>query len=132
MLTAVVVLSILGIIISLYGIFVENKVRRDMNYHAACDVSNTISCTKSFVSPYNKLLGVSNIVVCLVFYVAMLIFGLMDNATATMLLAWLGLAGTIVFAYVLYFKIKAVCLICTSMYIINIALVAVQYIKIHP
>jgi vitamin-K-epoxide reductase (warfarin-sensitive) len=126
--TAVIILATLGVIISLYGMFVEYKVRREMNYHAACDITNTISCTKSFVSPYSKLLGISNIIICMIFYCAMLFFALLHNAAATMLLAWIGFAGALVYGYVLYFKVKALCLICTSLYIINILLVVVQYV----
>jgi uncharacterized membrane protein len=128
MLIVIVVLCVIGMMISLYGLVVENKIKKDMNYHASCDISHSISCTKSFVSPYNKLLGISNITVCLLYYGAMLFLGLTENTDLVMILSWGGLIGTIVFAYVLYFKVKTVCLICTAMYIINIALVAVQYI----
>ena len=131
MLTGVVTLATIGMFIALYGIFVEKKIRMDMNYHAACDISSSISCTKSFVSPYNKLLGISNITVCLLYYAVLLLCGITDKSDLAMLLSWAGLIGTIMFAYVLYFKIRTLCLICTSMYVINVLLVVVQYLSIY-
>lgn len=127
MIIFVVVTAAVGLAISLYGMMVERKVKQNMQYKAACDISDKVSCTKSFTSPYNKLLGISNIIACLLYYVAMMFFGAIGNAIATMILAWAGLLVTIYFAYILYFKVKTICLICTSLYIVNVALVVVQY-----
>jgi len=129
MMIFVVIIAAVGLAISLYGMMVERKVKQNMQYKAACDISDTVSCTKSFTSPYNKLLGFSNIVACLLYYVAMMFFGMIGNAVAVTVLAWAGLLVTIYFAYILYFKVKTICLICTSLYIVNIALVIVQYIN---
>jgi vitamin-K-epoxide reductase (warfarin-sensitive) len=123
MIASVVFISIIGVLISLYGIMVERKIKNDMNYKAACDISEKISCTKTFISPYANMLGISTIVACLIYYVIMFILGIMNCVTMIVMLSLSGLSVTVWFAYILFFKIRTVCLICISLYILNSALV---------
>lgn len=128
MIYSIVFLSALGITISLYGIIVEYRLKHNQSYRAACDINNMVSCSKAFSSQYNALLGISNIYACLLYYCAMLCLGLYNYLCLAMMLSWLGLLVTVYFAYILYGKIKTICLICTSLYVINLLLVFFYYV----
>ena len=47
---AILVLCILGLLASIYAYHVETSKERDSTYQAACDISETISCSKVFTS----------------------------------------------------------------------------------
>lgn len=123
----VIILALIGLAISAYGITIERKLQQDTQYKAACDISDKISCTRPFLSPYGKMFGISNIWVSALYYCTIIILALMHQATLTLILSCAGVAVTIVFAYILYFKVQSLCLICTSLYVINIALALVYY-----
>lgn len=123
----IVVVALVGLCISVYGVMVERSVLQNEQYKAVCDISDMVSCTKTFVSPYNKLLGISNIWASLLYYCAILSLAFMGLTDVLFILSCIGLVTSVVFAYILYFKIRTVCLICTSLYIINGALVFAAY-----
>lgn len=124
----ILTLAIIGLIISVYGITVERKLQQDAQYKAICDISDSISCTRPFLSPYGKILGISNIWASAFYYVAIITITLMHFPQALTLITSAGLLVTIVFAYILYFKIRSLCLICTFLYCINIALAVACYV----
>ena len=121
------ILATIGLLISIYGITVERKLQQDAQYKAACDISDTISCTRPFLSPYGKMLGISNIWASAGYYVMIIAAILLNQPQLVMLITASGLLVTIVFAYILYFKVKSLCLICTSLYVVNIALFVICY-----
>jgi vitamin-K-epoxide reductase (warfarin-sensitive) len=122
-----IIIGVVGLCISVYGIIVERNILQNEQYKAACDISDKVSCTKTFVSPYNKLLGISNIWASLFYYCAILFLAGMGLTSVLLMFSFIGLVISAVFAYILYFKIRTLCLICTSLYIINIALVFAAY-----
>ena len=123
----VIIIATIGLVISAYGITVEHQLQQDAEYKAACDISDAISCTRPFLSPYGKMLGISNIWASALYYCAMIMIAIMSLPTIALILAYAGVAVTIVFAYILYFKIRSLCLICTSLYAVNIALALACY-----
>jgi vitamin-K-epoxide reductase (warfarin-sensitive) len=123
----IIVLATVGLLISLYGITVERKLKQNPQHQAACDISDTISCTRPMLSAYNKMFGFSNIWASALYYLAIIALALLDQQQLLMLATSAGLLVTIVFAYILYFRIKSLCLICTALYLVNIALVATCY-----
>lgn len=125
--TTVIIIAIVGLAISAYGIMVERKLQQDAQYKAACDISDAISCTRPFLSPYGKMLGISNIWASALYYCAIIVVALLNLSTLTFILACAGVAASIVFAYILYFKVRSLCLICTSLYLVNIALAVTCY-----
>lgn len=125
----ILILATIGLLISIYGITVERKLQQDAQYKAACDISDTISCTRPFLSPYGKMLGISNIWVCAFFYIAVIVATFLQTPLLLTILTSAGLIATAIFAYILFFKVKSLCLICTSLYIINIALAITWYIS---
>lgn len=127
MLLSVVVLSVVGLGVCLYGFYVERQLQIDHTYKAACDLSDQASCTKTFLSPWGKLLGVSNIYVGLVFYLGMLVLGVL-HLTCLAFLGPVGACiGSLFLAYILYTKVKTFCLICTSLCVINALLLLATY-----
>lgn len=127
MLLSVALVSAIGFLICLYGLFVELKVKSDQSYKAICDISNHVSCTKTFLSPWGKLFGISNIQLGLVAYVVMFIVALIGKTCLAFLLATGFMIATIFFAYVLFAKVKTFCLICVSTYIVNAILFVLTY-----
>ncbi len=97
----------------------------------ACPATSVVNCARVTTSPSASLLGIPVAVLGLVFFVAMLVLCL-PRAWRDPRLAWLrlGLAGTGV-AFVIYliyaelFLVNAICLWCTVVHAIAIALFAV-------
>ena len=123
----VIIIATLGLIICLYAWYVDQKIIKDPSYRAACDISDAISCTKTFKSVYGKHFGVSNIIWGLIFYGGIIIVSAMGYHKLIFLDALLGILFSLYLAYILYFKVKTVCLICISIYVINIALLFASY-----
>src|SRR5438105_14304268 len=109
------ILAILGLIIALYGITVERALKQDMQYKAACDISDTISCTRPMLSQYNSMLGISNSLAAAIYYAIIIALILLQQSQLLMFVITGGLIATAVFAYILYFKIRSLCLIFTSL-----------------
>lgn len=119
---SIIILAVLGFGISLYTYVVENKIKKDSNYKPACDLSDRISCSKPMLSPYGNIFFFSNAVAGMLYYI---LIGLLAYVQAVNLLLIATVGGflfSLILAYLLYFKIKAICLLCTSLYIVNIAL----------
>ncbi len=119
---AVFILALIGLAVSIYGINVENRLKENARYKAACDLSDKISCSRPMLSEYNKMLGISNIWASALYYCVMIASIFMELPILPLILSIVGCAVSVVFAYILYFKIHSFCLICTSLYAINIAL----------
>ncbi len=118
----------IGFCVSLYAFSIEQKIATNPQYKPACNISDRISCTKPLLSAYGKLLGFSNSIVGLLFYptMATLLFVGED------LLLLIGAVGSCIFtiylAYILFAKVKALCLICLTIYAVNLCtLVAALY-----
>jgi len=119
---SILVLSIFGLVVSTYSLFVERKVSRSKDYKPMCDINDRISCTKAFSSEYGKHFGISNTVFGLTYYVLVLLLALLDQTVYVFYLTILGVLASIYLAHLLYFKIKSYCVVCTSIYIINVLL----------
>jgi uncharacterized membrane protein len=119
MMTTVIIISLVGLAISAYGIIVERKIQQDALYKPACDISAMVSCSRAFLSPYGKMLGISNIWAAACYYLAMIAVGLMGYTLLALLISIAGVCVSVAFAYILYFKIKSLCPICTSLYVVN-------------
>lgn len=118
----VVVLSTIGFIVALYTYLVEQKVKSTPDYQPACDISDRISCSRVMKSPYSNLLFFSNAFLGIAYYALVFILALF-NAKKLLLIASIGSCFyTLFLAYILYFKIKSFCILCTSTYLINFAL----------
>lgn len=119
MVFSVLLLANIGFIISLYLYLLEQKVKRDPQYKPFCDISDRISCTKPMQSAYNSLFYLPNSVVAMLFYILIEVLAVFGPHTVLIMAALIGCIGSCTLGYVLYFRIKSLCLLCTSLYIIN-------------
>ncbi len=116
----IIILATIGFFISLYTYWVEQKIKRDSAYKPVCDLSDRISCSKPMLSPYANIFFFSNALISTTYYTAVIFLAYFNM---TQLLFILALGACIIsagLAYLLYFKIKSLCLLCTSLYIINL------------
>ena len=104
MLPFIQTLAVVGMFLSLYARHVERNVKRKKHYKALCDIDDHISCTKAFSSEYGHLLGVSNSVMGLLFYVAVFIIAFTSYAPYIFYLSLVSLMISAYLAYTLYTK----------------------------
>ena len=115
-------LAVLGFCIAGYTFLVELKIKTQPAFKPACDINDWISCTKPMKSRYANVFFIANSALAMLFYT--LVAGLaIKNMAVLLFIASLGACiVSAMFAYLLYFKIKALCLLCTTLYVINIIL----------
>lgn len=118
----ILILAALGFGISLYTYLLEKKIEREPDYKPACDINDRISCTKPIKSEYANIFYFSNALVGMVYYALIVVLGLLGVSKLLLIATIGGCLVSAILAYFLYFKIKSLCLLCTSLYIINIAL----------
>ena len=127
MVIALMLVALVGIILCVYGMYVERQIMHTDSYKPLCDLSDTVSCSKAFLGPWGKTFGISNIYLGLMFYICMLICAWLQWIDLAFYGASIALLATVYFAYVLYAKVRAYCLICIGTYIINIVLWVITY-----
>jgi|SRR3989344_1753132 len=116
------ILAIIGFILSIYAFYVEKRYEANNKYHAACDISDRVSCTKAFESKYGHTYGISNSLLGMGFYAIIFVLLLLNLSNIVFYLSAISLIGSLYLAYVLYFKVKSFCLVCNAIYIVNILL----------
>lgn len=124
---SVMIIALIGLCLSGYAFFVEQKIAANPTYKPVCDLSDRISCTKPLGSKYGKFFGINNSLFGLIFYTIMIVAALF-NAHALMTYGAFAACGvSVVLAYILYFKIHSFCLVCSSIYLVNICLLIATY-----
>lgn len=123
-------LGILGFAISLYTYFVEQKLRNDSNYKPVCDLSDRISCSKVINSEYSNIFFFSNAIAGMLFYTGIVILALLGQTKLLLIASIASCLFTCYLAYLLYFKIKSYCILCTSLYVINFAILITLILKL--
>ena len=121
------ILSVLGLFLSCYALYVEWKTKKTRHYHAICDFSNHFSCSTAFTSPYGKLFGLPNAFYGILLYTLLTLLSVYALIPFIFYLAVLACISSVGLAYISYYKLKNFCAVCTSIYIINIALLLVSY-----
>ena len=116
---SLIILSALGMLISLYAFRVKQKLAKDKGYKPVCDISEKISCTKALDSGHGALFILPNSLYGLAFY------------ALALALAWLALSapavlGSVYLAYVSFFRLRVACPLCTIIYALNIALLVMS------
>ena len=120
------ILAVIGFLLSLYAYHVEKKSVRK-NYKPVCDINKSISCTRAFSSKYGKLLGESNSFYGMFFYPLIFLLTQLNLINIVFLILIFSFLGTIYLAYLSYIKLKTFCLVCTSIYLINLLLLFLSY-----
>ena len=126
-LPAIQITAFIGLLLSAYALYVEKKTERSTSYKAACDISDKISCTKAFKSKYAKMMGLSNSLFGLFVYIFILALTLYGDERIIFFLSAFAVLGSIYLAYISYFKLKNLCVVCTSIYLVNFLLLVFSY-----
>ena len=128
--------SLVGLALSLYAIYVEMKKSEDASFNAMCDISETMSCSKVFLSeqgkiwswlgiiPKDSILDQPNAVYGVGFYIMVMILDSIDemNKGANSMLMALGTAGIALSAFlakILVYDLQDTCLVCMGSYVCN-------------
>lgn len=114
------ILALIGFCLSLYAYYLEQKVKNDEQYKASCDINDRISCTKPILSPYSHFFYFSNAILGLIFYALIAVLAFFNLHALLLFLAIGGVVASCILGYLLFFEIKSFCLVCTSLYIVNI------------
>merc|ERR1712126_459022 len=110
-------------------------------YVAFCDISSYVSCSKVFTSRYGRGFGLlehvvgqhhwlnqPNSVFGIIFYLLHIILAFSRSLTASSMQIFTAVIanfGSVYLAYILYFILKDMCVVCVSMYIVNFSLLLV-------
>ncbi|XP_053684586.1 vitamin K epoxide reductase complex subunit 1 [Sabethes cyaneus] len=140
-------LSLAGFLLSLYTSYVEIRSERDHGYQAMCDISEHISCTKVFTSAYGRgfglvgpvfgeqsALNLPNGFYGIFYYFLMAGLSFSNNLRVAYFATYLiGLSNilSIYLAYLLYFVLKDLCVVCVTTYAVNLISLIVAMQKVH-
>lgn len=122
MLTSILILAAIGFCISIYTYLLELRIKKQPDYKPACDLSDRVSCTKPMKSEYSSIFYFSNAVVGAAYYLMIIALALLQMHSLLIFATVAGCLVSAVLAYLLYFRIKSLCLLCTALYVINILL----------
>ena len=119
MMLPLIILALAGFCIALYTYATEIRVSQDPTFKPMCDISDRISCTKPMQSPYANIFFFSNAIVAILFYALVFAMAVLGSNKLVFIAALTGSIVSCYLAYLLYFKVKSLCILCTSLYIIN-------------
>ena len=121
-LPAMMGLSAVGILLSVYLCVVQYKLRRCATYKAWCDYSRSISCTKVIASRYSRMFILPNACLGIIYYCTVILLSLADARRIVFPVTLLALLVTLYLGYVSLTRLRMHCLVCYGAHAINIAL----------
>jgi len=140
-----VVLSLAGLGLSLYALYIETKFHAEEEYVPLCDIDEKISCSTVFTSEYavgfgqigkylgqDHVLNQPNAVFGIAFYSLMFLLSLLNYkfiATLQTLLSLTACGMSGYLGYLLYFVIKNLCVVCVATYAVNFFLLIFSVCK---
>ncbi|MEX0940692.1 MAG: vitamin K epoxide reductase family protein [Candidatus Babeliales bacterium] len=127
----ILILAAIGFFISLYAYFIEKKIQHEPLYKPTCDISDKISCSKPILSKYGKLFYFSNSFIGMIFYIFIFIAAYLGYSTTVFYGSLVSVIISLILAYILYFKIQTLCILCTAIYIINALIFIISYMNIN-
>ncbi|XP_060636164.2 vitamin K epoxide reductase complex subunit 1 [Anolis sagrei] len=132
-----------GLALSAYAFHVEAAKERDAAYRAMCDLSASVSCSRVFTSRWGRGFGLvagllgsdsvfnqPNSIFGIAFYILQVLLGFSTSGLAAIALlgsSLVSIAGSLYLAYILFFVLHDFCVICVSTYILNFALLFLNY-----
>ncbi|HXW85702.1 MAG TPA: vitamin K epoxide reductase family protein [Candidatus Bathyarchaeia archaeon] len=126
-----VVIALIGCAMSVYMLYLERALEQNYDYKAACDLSDYVSCSKVAKSPYSKIFGMQSGLISLVVYGIIAMCAFKERIELVMYLSGAMVVASVYLAYLIFFKIKAACPLCISMYVVNILLFILSYRYTH-
>ena len=123
-----IILSAIGIILSIYALYVERKAKANAKYKAICDLSDRMSCSNAFRSDYGKVFfGIPNSAIGILAYLILLVLAILNINDYIFYLSIPAVLATIYLAYALFIKLENTCLVCIGIYATNILLFTFSY-----
>ena len=123
----ILLLALVGLASSLSSLYVHHQMLQQAGYLSFCDVSETVSCTTVYKSPYASFLGIPVALLGALWYVAVLVLLVwsrwgpseLRESTSGYLFVWatVGLGVSLYLAYASFFLVKAVCMMCLVTYV---------------
>jgi len=114
----IIVLSVVGLLVSLYALQVELRRKHNRRYKPFCDFSKNMSCSKALLSEEGRLFGIPNALLGILGYIAII---LASYAGLTQVVFAFALSATLLSVYLAYilYKKKNFCIVCIAAYSIN-------------
>jgi vitamin-K-epoxide reductase (warfarin-sensitive) len=126
----IILIALLGLCVSVYAYTIERKLRNTPDYHPACNISDRISCTKPILSSYGNIFYFSNAIIGIFYYIAVIIFAALNLWNLLLILSALSCLISLWLAYILFAKIKAFCILCASVYAVNLVILSLTIAKL--
>ncbi|KAL7678417.1 hypothetical protein ACOME3_004642 [Neoechinorhynchus agilis] len=137
------VASLLGLLLSVYAYYLKLKLKKQPDYVALCDIKTGIGCTGVLKSRYGQGFGIAeklfgkesplnipNSILGIIFY-SFQFFTCYAQAPVLLSVAYyssiLSIVFTVYLAYILFFVLKEICLICIPTYVLNIVIFLTNY-----
>jgi uncharacterized membrane protein len=120
-------LSIIGLGLTFYLVYVKNKMAVHKDYKPRCDINRYISCSKAIKSEYSQIFGFPNTILGLAYYFGVFILAFF-RTDYVFYLTVPAVMFSLVLMYLSYVKMKNFCLVCTGSYILTIVILVVSYV----
>jgi uncharacterized membrane protein len=134
--TLILALAAVALGASLVSVYVHYRLLTDPTYSSFCDVSATVNCEAVYESAYGSVAGVPVAAGGAIWAGLVLLLGLAMSprqterdanlASYVFLLATIGLAAVLYFAYASFFVLGTLCPLCVTMYIAVIGIFLVS------
>ncbi|HEX2875977.1 MAG TPA: vitamin K epoxide reductase family protein [Polyangiaceae bacterium] len=139
---ALLLLALAGLSLSSFLTYVHYRLHRDPQWQSVCNLSESVNCDAVLLNPLATLGGLPLSVLGGFLYLAILaavVVELVGNrgqfprspAVLVLVLACVGAAASLVLAVLSASVIGAVCLLCTALHLVNLALLAVAWFGVR-
>ncbi|MCB9359596.1 vitamin K epoxide reductase family protein [Candidatus Woesearchaeota archaeon] len=121
-----IILASIGIIFSVYILYVQYRLKKNKKYKAVCDLSNRFSCTGVISTNYSYIFGLPNALWGLMYYITIIILN------DPLLVFSITLPAVLLSAYLLMvtmLRIKRYCLVCNASHLLNLIILIYVLIK---
>ncbi|KAH9489332.1 Vitamin K epoxide reductase complex subunit 1-like protein 1 [Bulinus truncatus] len=139
-------LCLIGLILSLFGLYIEIIKSKDKDYVAFCDISGYVTCSRALTSRYSKgfglvekifsntsILNQPNTVYGMAYYAFQATLAMSQTSSAAVVQTAFSIAaniGSVYLGYILFYIIRDFCIICVSTYAVNFLMLIVILIKL--
>ncbi len=121
----------IGLLSSIYMWYIHVRHAANPEYESMCDITETVACTSVVTGEYGSLVVLPNSVYGMIYYVLIMVLASFGFLLTIFWISILGLIGSAYLAYLLYYKLRQVCIVCTLTYIVNIALFVAAYLLMN-
>jgi uncharacterized membrane protein/protein-disulfide isomerase len=133
----ILVLAVVALGASLASLYVHYRMIADPSYTSFCDISETVSCEAVYASAYGTVRGVPVAAGGAIWAALVLLLALVGLRSPTsdaassaagyvFVLATVGLAAVLYFAYASFFVLERMCVLCVTVYVAVIGIFVVS------